>query len=72
MKYINQRDAYEITLHSGSYTASQKISELPSIDIVRCKDCKYRHDNSTGFWKPCREVITEDDWFCGDGKEKGT
>ena len=38
-KYINKDQAYKIVLHYGSYVASTKIADMPSIDLVRCKDC---------------------------------
>ncbi len=73
MKYINKKDAYEIALHSGSYTASQKIADLPSIEIFRCKDCKHHQDEEPGMVY-CPKIVgswVEEDWFCayGEGKE---
>lgn len=56
-KYINKDQAYKIVLHYGSYAASTKIADLPSIDLVLCGEC--RHD--------CK---VRDDWFCGDGKRR--
>ena len=56
-KYINKDQAYKIVLHYGSYVASTKIDDLPSIDLVLCAEC--RHD--------CK---VRDDWFCADGERK--
>ena len=56
------------------------IAEAPSIDIVRCKECKHRKKY------PCDEIEfyecnhlrlhgtkvgDEDDWFCADGEREG-
>lgn len=43
MKYIEKDRAYKIVLHYGSYAASAKIADLPSIDLVRCKECRWGH-----------------------------
>lgn len=46
----------------------EELAKHDFVEVVRCKDCKFRHDNSIGYWKPCREVIVDDDWFCADGE----
>ena len=56
-KYIDKDKAYKIVLHYGSYVASNKIADMPSIDLVLCGEC--RHD--------CK---VRDDWFCADGERK--
>ena len=56
-KYINKDQAYKIVLHYGSYVASTKIADLPSIDLVLCGECL--HD--------CK---VRDDWYCADGERK--
>ena len=67
MKYIEKDKAYKIVLHYGSYAASAKIADLPSIDLVRCKDCK--HYNA-GF--ECLAegygIERDPDWYCADGE----
>lgn len=69
MKYIEKDEAYKIVLHYGSYAASAKIADLPSIDLVRCKECL--HYNA-GF-----ECLVEGygierdhDWYCADGERR--
>lgn len=67
MKYVEKDKAYKIVLRYGSYAASAKISDLPGIEIVRCKDCKHWGKPTegvcyfTGFQK-------EGDFFCADGE----
>lgn len=39
------------------------IDEAPSIDIVRCKECKHREEY------PCK-VYHDDDWYCADGERE--
>lgn len=39
-KYIDKDKAYRIVLHYGSYVASNKIAEMPSIDLVLCGECR--------------------------------
>ena len=46
------------------------IDRTPTIDIVRCKDCKYRTELFDTRWHPCTSVPTNADWFCADGERK--
>lgn len=51
----------------GLETAEQVLFALehqPSIDIVRCKECKHRDEY------PCK-VYHDDDWYCADGEREG-
>ena len=56
------------------------VKDAPSIDIVRCKECRHREKY------PCDEIEfyecnhlrlhgtkvgVEDDWFCADGEREG-
>ena len=47
----------------------QNVIELllrqPSIDIVRCGECKHREEY------PCK-VYHDDDWYCANGERKGS
>lgn len=52
------------------YVSLYQIQNTPTADVVevvRCKDCHWRHDDSSPMWLPCMERMTDDDWFCGDG-----
>lgn len=68
-KYIDKDKAYRIVLHYGSYVASNKIADMPSIDLVMCGECK--HYNA-GF--ECLAegygIERDPDWFCADGERK--
>lgn len=61
MKYIEKDEAYKIVLHYGSYAASAKIADLPSIDLVRCRECVDRQ-----FCKIAQHL--GQDGFCSRGE----
>ena len=53
------------------------IQSAPTIDIVRCKECKHREKyscNEITFYECSHlrlygtKVGVEDDWFCADGE----
>lgn len=46
------------------YYSEEQIDQAPSIDIVRCKECKHREEY------PCK-VYHDDDWYCADGEREG-
>lgn len=49
----------------------QTVLDIPAADVapvVRCRDCRWRHDDSNPMWLPCMEVETDPDWFCADGE----
>lgn len=66
MGYIKTEEAIEALYRYGfvtKETIEKSIRELPSIDIVRCKECKHREEY------PCK-VYHDDDWFCADGERR--
>lgn len=79
-KYINKDEAYKIVLHYGSYVASNKINDMPSIDLVRCRECKWFQEgyDINGKWfslSRCNGSVrtygqTTPDWYCADGERK--
>ena len=57
----------------------EALDSAPSIDIVRCKECKNREKYPCGdieFYECSHlrlygtKVGVEDDWFCADGERK--
>ena len=71
-RYIDA-DAYERELrtsniiHHYGEQIVDKIHSAPSIDIVRCKECKYYKDE----WCYWRDVEIRADDFCSYGVKKG-
>lgn len=51
-------------LYQIKQVAIKYIGSAPSIDIVRCKECKHREEY------PCK-VYHDDDWYCADGEREG-
>ena len=43
---------------------------VDAVQVVRCKDCLWRHDDSSPTWLPCMGRETPDDWFCADGERR--
>ena len=63
------------SVHWRFMALAEKIKDCSTVDavpIVRCKDCKWRHnDNRTRTaWKPCDMLKGSDDWFCADGERE--
>lgn len=62
-------------------TAKAYIESAPSIDIVRCKDCKHAHMTYDGLCKYCDtwkdddgnllELYLDGDYYCADGEREG-
>lgn len=57
------------------------VNEEPTIDIVRCKECKHREKypcNEITFYECSHlrlygtKVGVEDDWFCADGERRAS
>ena len=49
------------------------ICKVPTADVaevVRCKDCIWRNDDSSPMWLPCMEMETKDNYYCADGVRK--
>lgn len=52
------------------------IDSAPTVDavpVVRCKDCKWRHDDSNPQYLPCTDWYPPDNFSCayGDKGEEG-
>ena len=51
----------------------ETIKSLPSAqsEIVRCKDCRWRKDQSgSTAWLPCRALVTPEDFYCGRAERR--
>ena len=54
----------------GRTEFDQEIMVAPSIDIVRCKECKYWHNKLCATWSQFRTIETEADDFCSYGERE--
>lgn len=72
-EYIKKSDVRHLLLHNDREAAIAQLDELESVDavpVVRCRDCLWRHDDSSPAWLPCMERETPNDWFCADGERR--
>lgn len=51
------------TTETDEFVAVDNINQAPSIDIVRCGECKHREEY------PCK-VYHDDDWYCANGERR--
>ena len=71
---LKERLIKNITLTNA---IDRSFNEAPSIDIVRCKECKYAHMTYGGECKYCDKWSLEDslyldgDFFCSYGEREG-
>ena len=52
------------------HAISRIIESLPTVDIVRCKDCKYYWQNDPHNGIPVCLVSPEVDAFCSEGERR--
>ena len=65
-RYINADELLEHAMRDrldSRDLIAHMIDTAPSIDIVRCKECKHREEY------PCK-VYHDDDWYCADGERR--
>ena len=51
----------------------KELKQLPSAqpEIVTCKDCRWRKDQSgSTAWLPCRAIVTPSDFYCGRAERR--
>lgn len=61
-------DGERTSCYPSSIVRKQKT--VDAVPVVRCKDCLWRHDDSSPMWLPCMERKTPNDWFCADGERR--
>ena len=70
---ILREAALDVLVTSPNFhTTLTRIEELPAVDaapVVRCWECKYRHD-PLRCQMDSEGMSTPDDWFCADGKRR--
>jgi hypothetical protein len=71
MGYIKTEDAIEALYRYGfvtKETIEKNIRELPSIDLVRCKECKHKDEIVNYCYENDRDVNADD--FCSYGERE--
>lgn len=71
LKYYGNHldDKYEAMYHDAQWVYRFQIDSAPSIDIVRCRECKYYEAKEDWcYWRD--EAITAYD-FCSYGEREG-
>lgn len=70
--FLKQTDAPEV--YPGLIPALERvINNVPSAqpEIVTCKDCRWRKDQSgSTAWLPCRAIVTPSDFYCGRAERR--
>ena len=81
-KLINVEDFMNEVIkypHQSLKTIGEALDKTPTVDavpVIRCKDCKYRHE-SIMYGFECDKAVYPDedsrnvfngDWFCADGE----
>lgn len=65
------------TIGRRDYVMFHEIDSAPSIDIVRCKECKKANTEECSHsywdddWGEWRVGYRGDNWFCADGEREG-
>lgn len=68
--YIKREDAIFVALQQPLYSVVSQIKQLEGIDIVRCKECKYRDKHHyCGIWG--QPYLCNDECFCSYGEREG-
>lgn len=74
MGYIKTEEAVEALYRYGfvtKETIEKSIRELPSIDIVRCKECKRSYiEGQTTLYRVCglHDITTDENNYCSWGE----
>ena len=58
-------------LRVSEYTPTNSVEYRRQINwspLVRCKECRWRHDDSNPQYLPCTDWYPQDDFFCAYGE----
>lgn len=76
--FRNECESRADCIFDNMHDLIEKDGEHDAVQVIRCKDCKYRHesvmygyvcDKATYPYEDSRNVF-DGDWFCADGKQK--
>ena len=79
--YINAKDLEIAIVKATSYgNALDAVREAPTIEIIRCRECKYAHMTYGGECKYCdmwkdeddnyMELYLDGDYYCASGERR--
>lgn len=66
----SDEDGYVWIIRSDAWA---RIDVLPSAqpEIIHCRDCRWRKDQSGSTeWLPCRVIVTPSDFYCGRAERR--
>ena len=70
---IDYYDDYETKddIYTYAYVSEVQIDSAPSIDIVRCGECKRANHELSGVYCGISNVLMGEDGFCSIGEREG-
>lgn len=66
MEYVEKKKAVD-AVFAGCGACTEEIQDLPTIDIIRCKDCQHLKNGNICEYFALRTAAEE---FCSHGKER--
>jgi len=71
IKFLIKYNADKITQDVSADLILKLIDEMPGIEIIRCRDCKYVWEHENGCFE-CGNGFCEvtADFFCADGERR--
>lgn len=78
IKACNYTVCYDDDYDEETFGISEaRIDLMPIVDIVRCKDCKYRGKHKLyqevlidNWCEMHGKIVADPDWFCADGEAR--
>lgn len=72
IKFLIKYNADKITQDVSASVILKLIDEMPGIEIVRCRDCKYYHPKTRGCDCECEDGLNCPDAndYCSYGKRR--
>lgn len=65
-EYLKREDVRRAVLHKEGDALIAAIDELPTVEVIRCKECTFHNEINCPQYYRRNEL--PDDWFCADGK----
>lgn len=71
-EYLKREDVRRAVLQYGDNAAIAAIDELPTVEIIHCRECKYYNKRYAACGNAIDSTIrlVLPNWFCGDGRRK--